>query len=222
MEQRCHTRTCRLQCRLHTRATAHTHPPARRHYRRPRSLAATRSDPWKEKKMSTLLKDLIHIPTTTGDEDYVLRLTDSVGTESAVASTLDDYVVTDKIRDAFSSALNLVAEAITTDTSKGAFLAGSFGSGKSHFMAVLHAILRHEPLARKKTELQGVITQYDPQLREKNILPLAFHLLGANTMAEARFSGYIRQIQDRHDAARPARQRQPARRRRTDAHPARR
>jgi len=148
--------------------------------------------------MSTLLKDLIHIPTTTGDEDYVLRLTDSVGTESAVASTLDDYVVTDKIRDAFSSALNLVAEAITTDTSKGAFLAGSFGSGKSHFMAVLHAILRHEPLARKKTELQGVITQYDPQLREKNILPLAFHLLGANTMEEALFSGYIRQIQELH------------------------
>ena len=76
----------------------------------------------------------------------------------------------------------------------GAFLAGSFGSGKSHFMAVLYALLRHNPAARAKAELQPVIARHDDVLREQKVLPLAFHLLGAESMEQALFAGYIRQI----------------------------
>lgn len=144
--------------------------------------------------MTTLLKDLIDIPERAGEEDYVLRLTDSIGSSDAVTQTLDQYVVTQDLAASFDQALGLVSEAIRSDVSRGAFLAGSFGSGKSHFMAVLHALLTQDPTARAKTELQPVITRHDPELRDKKILPLAFHLLGAESMEQAIFDGYLRQI----------------------------
>ena len=43
--------------------------------------------------MTTLLRDVLLIPERAGAEDYVLRLTDSVG-DAAAARTLDDQVVT--------------------------------------------------------------------------------------------------------------------------------
>lgn len=152
----------------------------------------------------TLLKDLINIPKHAGAEDYVLRLTASVGRDAA-DRTLDDYVVTPALAESFDQALGLVAESIGSGVSRGAFLKGSFGSGKSHFMAVLHALLEQEPAARGKEELQQVIAKHDDALRDAKILPLAFHLLGAKTMEQALFDGYLRQIRTRHpDAPLPA------------------
>ena len=134
----------------------------------------------------------------------MLRLTDSVE-DAAVARTLDEYVVTPALAEAFDVALGLVAEAMTSGVSRGAFLSGSFGSGKSHFMAVLYALLRHNPAARAKAELQPVIARHDDVLLDKNVLPLAFHLLGAESLEQALFSGYIRQIAPLHpDATLPA------------------
>ena len=150
--------------------------------------------------MSALLRDVFDIPERAGAEDYVLRLTDSVeGT--AVARTLDEYVVTPALTDAFDTALGLVAEAMRSGISRGAFLAGSFGSGKSHFMAVLHALLRHDPAARGKAELQDVIARHDDALLDKKVLPLAFHLIGAESLEQALFDGYIRQVTERHPTA---------------------
>lgn len=150
--------------------------------------------------MSTLLRDVLVIPERAGAEDYVLRLTDSVGVASA-ARTLDDYVVTPALGDAFDAALGLVAEAVTSGVSRGAFLTGSFGSGKSHFMAVLHALLRHDPSARAKPELQPIIAGHDEVLLDRKVLPLVFHLLGAESMEQALFDGYLRQIRQLHPGA---------------------
>ena len=150
--------------------------------------------------MSALLRDVLEIPERAGTEDYVLRLTDSVGA-GAVQATLDEYVVTPSLKDAFDRALGLVADAVSSGVSRGAFLAGSFGSGKSHFMAVLHALLRHEPTARAKAELQEVVARHDGVLLDRKVLPLAFHLLGASTMEQALFDGYLRQIRVLHPEA---------------------
>ncbi|WP_052589426.1 DUF6079 family protein [Luteipulveratus mongoliensis] len=150
--------------------------------------------------MTTLLKDIIRIPERTGAEDYVLRLTDSVG-HSAANATIDNYIVTDALTEAFDSALGLVGEAVNSGVSRGAFLAGSFGSGKSHFMAVLHALLTREPAARGINDLQAVIARHDPELEGHTILPLVFHLLGANSLEQALFDGYVRQIKALHPGA---------------------
>ena len=154
--------------------------------------------------MTTYLRDVIHIPERTGTEDYVLRLTDGVGPDR-VQQTLRDYVVTASLQEAFDRALGLVASAIEDRTSRAAFLRGSFGSGKSHFMAVLHALLRHDPDARAVPQLQPVLGKHDAALRDRRILPLAFHLLGARTLEEALLGGYVRQVQQLHpDAPLPA------------------
>ncbi|HXL95674.1 MAG TPA: hypothetical protein VN969_42685 [Streptosporangiaceae bacterium] len=150
--------------------------------------------------MSALLREVLDIPERAGAEDYVLRLTDSIEPE-AVAATVDEYVVTPALIEAFDSALGLVTEAVTSGVSRGAFLAGSFGSGKSHFMAVLHALLRHSRAARARAELQAVIGRHDDVLLDKNVLPLAFHLIGAESLEQALFSGYIRQIHQLHPEA---------------------
>lgn len=150
--------------------------------------------------MSTLLSDVLDIPLSTGAEDYVLRLTDSVE-DDAIAATIGEYVVTPALVRAFDTALAVVAEAVQTGTSRGAFLNGSFGSGKSHFMAVLYALLRHNRFAREKEELQPVVDRYDVTLRDKNILPVALHLLGAESMEQALFDGYLRAIARRNPGA---------------------
>jgi Family of unknown function (DUF6079) len=150
--------------------------------------------------MSVLLREVLDIPLQAGAEDYVLRLTDSIEPDE-VARTVDEYVVTPALAEAFDAALGLVAEALTSGVSRGAFLAGSFGSGKSHFMAILHALLRHDPAARAKAELQPVIARHDDVLLEKKVLPLAFHLIGAESLEQALFRGYLRQITRLHPGA---------------------
>ena len=151
--------------------------------------------------MSTLLREVLDIPLQAGAEDYVLRLTDSIEPDE-IARTVDEYVVTPALAEAFDAALGLVAEALTSGVSRGAFLAGSFGSGKSHFMAILHALLRHDRVAREKLEdLQPVIARHDDVLLEKNVLPLAFHLIGAESLEQALFLGYIRQVARLHAGA---------------------
>lgn len=154
--------------------------------------------------MSTLLRDVIAIPERAGAEDYVLRLTDGVG-HDRVAATVRDYVVTPALADAFDRAFALVADALLTGTSRGAFLSGSFGSGKSHFMAVLHALLGHEPAARAVPALQRVVAHHDPQLRDRKIFRLVFHLLGAESLEQALLGGYVAQVRGLHpDAPLPA------------------
>jgi hypothetical protein len=150
--------------------------------------------------VSVLLRDVIEIPDHAGAEDYVLRLTDSVD-DDAVAQTLSDYVVTPALVEAFDTALGLVADAIRSGVSRGAFLTGSFGSGKSHFMAVLFALLRRDAPARDKAELQPVIARHDDVLRDRKVLPLAYHMLGAKSLEQALFDGYLDQISKRHPGA---------------------
>ncbi|MCT2260556.1 DUF6079 family protein [Brachybacterium muris] len=147
-----------------------------------------------------LLKDVFDIPEATGAEDYVLRLTDAT-TGRGAHDAIDDYVVTPAIADAFDQALDLVQDSLTSGLNRAAFLAGSFGAGKSHFMAVLHALLRHDPRARGHRDLQPVIASHDAHLAGKTFLPLSFHFLDGRSMEQVLFDGYVRQIQALHPEA---------------------
>ncbi len=154
--------------------------------------------------MTTLLRDVISIPDSAGADDYVLRLTEGVG-RGRIATTLHDYVVTDDLAGAFDQALDLVGNALAERTSRAAFLTGSFGSGKSHFMAVLHALLGNDPGARAIPELAPVIAKHDAALADRRILRLAYHLLGAETLEQAVLGHYVAQVGAIHpDAPLPA------------------
>ena len=154
--------------------------------------------------MSTLLRDVIDIPDRVGADDYVLRLTDSTHDDPHLRAALEQYVVTGSLRGNFLAAIDLVADALTQNTSRAAYLTGSFGSGKSHFMAVLYALLGNNPAVRtrKFDELTG---RYDAELAGKQILRLTYHLLGASSLEQAVLRGYVEQIKRLHpEAALPA------------------
>lgn len=145
---------------------------------------------------SRTLRETFDIPESHGTNDYVLRLSDSVG-EDHLAATVDSYVVTPALAEAFDSALSVVDEALRSGENKAAFLHGSFGSGKSHFMAVLHGILGHSPKALSVPELQPIVAKH-PTLDQANLLRLTFHFLDATTVESALFEQYLRQITAAH------------------------
>lgn len=154
--------------------------------------------------MTTLLRDVITIPERVGSDDYVLRLTDSTNDEAHIRATLHEYVITDSLRDNFTAAIDLVADALNKNTSRAAYLTGSFGSGKSHFMAVLYALLGNHAAIRT-AKFQDLTGRYDGALAGKNVLRLTYHLLGAKSLEQAIFKGYVEQITQLHpDAPLPA------------------
>src|SRR5215831_18805240 len=126
----------------------------------------------------TLLRDVIEIPEQVHAGDFVLNLNQGV---DHVEATVRDYVVTPSLARAFDRALGVVENAVRSGRSQAAFLHGSFGSGKSHFMAVLHAILGGSPAARGIPELAEVIARHDPVLQGRRFLRLAYHLIGADS-----------------------------------------
>lgn len=150
----------------------------------------------------TLLRDVIDIPEEVHASDFVLSLTDGV---AHVDETVRQYVVTPALANAFDQALGLVESAVTSGGSQAAFLHGSFGSGKSHFMAVLHAILGGNAAARGIPELAPTIARHDGALQGRKFLRLAYHLIGARSLEGALFLGYLDQVRRLHpDASLPA------------------
>jgi hypothetical protein len=145
-----------------------------------------------------LLRDVIEIPERTSTSDFVLKLTDGVSNAEA---TLRDYVITDRLAGNFDEALGLISSAVAGGSSKAAYLHGSFGSGKSHFMAVLHALLQGEQVARGRDELAGVVDKHDSWLLGRRFLLVPFHLLGAKSLEQRVLGGYVEYVRARHPQA---------------------
>jgi hypothetical protein len=144
----------------------------------------------------TLIRELIDIPLQVQEGDFVLKLTQGIGDGSA--RTVDSYVVTDDVKSAFNDALGLVASAMTDGQSKAAFLQGSFGSGKSHFMAMLHLLLARDTHARSKPELHGLLDTWGPRLDGKKFLQVPVHFLEANSMEQKILGGYVDKVLELH------------------------
>lgn len=140
------------------------------------------------------LRDLIAIPERVDASDFVLQLHAGV---SNAERTLRDYVVTPAIAGAINDALGLAASTLDDGLSKGAFIHGSFGSGKSHFMAVLHLLLSGNTAARSIDGLQAVIAQRQ-SLLERRFLAIDYHLMGKSSLEQALFQGYLDAVAERH------------------------
>jgi len=147
-----------------------------------------------------LLRDLIDIPERVHAGDFVLTLNKGV----TLASTITDYVVTPQLARCFDDALGLVQSAVEGRASRAAYLDGSFGSGKSHFMAVLHAILRGDPEARGKAGLVDVVAKHDRWLAGRKFLLVPYHMIEAASLESAILDGYVRHVRElRPDAPLP-------------------
>lgn len=147
-----------------------------------------------------LIRDVIEIPERVHKGDFVLKLTEGVEHTKA---TLDDYVVTEQLAKCFDRALGLIQGALAGCSSKAAYLHGSFGSGKSHFMAVLHALLRGDADARSIPELAGVVGKHSQWLEGKKLLLVPFHMIGAPSMEVRILGGYVDHVRRHFPDTRP-------------------
>lgn len=147
--------------------------------------------------MTTLIRDLIEIPDRVHKGDFVLKLTEGLQNPG---QTLRDYVVTPQLAACFQRALGLVKAGLDTKSSKAAFLHGSFGSGKSHFMAVLHMLLNNDPDARSVPELAPVVKDLG-WAEKKKFLLVPYHMIGAHSMESSVLGGYVDHVARRHPDA---------------------
>ncbi|MGF6808346.1 hypothetical protein OKW30_003472 [Paraburkholderia sp. Clong3] len=144
-----------------------------------------------------LIKELISIPERVHQGDFVLKLSEGV---THPEQTLRDYVVTPQLADAFKNALGFVQQAVLSGTSKAAYLHGSFGSGKSHFMAVLNLLLAGNTQARAIPELADAVAQ-TTWTRGKRFLMVPYHMIGARDMESGVLGQYAEYVRHLHPGA---------------------
>ena len=142
----------------------------------------------------TTIADIFDLPERVHQGDFVLRL--SEGVERA-EQTMRDYVVTEQLARCFDDALSLICSAVEANTSKGAYLHGSFGSGKSHFMAVLTLLLRDNTSARSIARLASAVAKSNTWTSGRRFLVVPYHMIGATSMESAilgRYADHVRAI----------------------------
>lgn len=148
-----------------------------------------------------LLRDVIDIKENISTSDFVLSLAEAT-TPDGARHALKDYVVTERLLENFDEALALVKSALDGHRSKAAYLHGSFGSGKSHFMAVLYALLSGDPAARARSEFDPVLTKHEWLGTDgKKFLLVPYHMLGAKALEQRVLGGYVHHVKKLHPQA---------------------
>lgn len=145
----------------------------------------------------TFLRDLINIPERVHQGDFVLKLSEGV---THAEATLRDYVVTPQLVDSFDNAMGFIKQSVDSGGSKAAYLHGSFGSGKSHFMAVLNLLLAGNTQARSIPELANVVAKHG-WTHGKNFLLVPYHMIGARDMESAILGQYAEFVRRLHPDA---------------------
>ncbi|MFI1060546.1 phage resistance protein [Streptomyces spororaveus] len=145
-----------------------------------------------------LLRELIDIPESVSTSDFVLKLNEAVTPEGAEAA-LKDYVVTDRLLGNFDEALDLIKSALDSRSSKAAYLHGSFGSGKSHFMAVLYALLSRNQAARARGDLDPVRARHSwLDADDRKFLLVPYHMLGSKSLEQRVLGKYVEHVRKLH------------------------
>ncbi|MFJ8824898.1 phage resistance protein [Streptomyces sp. NPDC102467] len=148
-----------------------------------------------------LLRDVIDIKEKVSTSDFVLSLAEATTPEGA-QHALKDYVVTERLLENFDEALALIKSSLDGHRSKAAYLHGSFGSGKSHFMAVLYALLSGDPVGRARTEFDPVLTKHEWLTTDgKKFLLVPYHMLGAKALEQRVLGEYVTHVKKLHPDA---------------------
>jgi hypothetical protein len=144
------------------------------------------------------IKDVIDLPERVQRGDFVLRLSEGVVKPK---ETIESYVVTPQLVKCFDEAMALIRSAVDSRSSKACYLHGSYGSGKSHFMAILHLILMGNSDARSIPELAPVISRHSDWMEGKKFLLVPYHMIGAESMESAILGGYADHVHRMHPNA---------------------
>jgi len=144
-----------------------------------------------------LISDLILLPDRVRQGDFVLKLSKGVAEPE---KTVEQYVVTPQLAASFDDALDFVRSAVEAVNSKACYLHGSFGAGKSHFMAVLHLLLQHHPAVRNVPALAKVCAKHG-WVENRKFLLVPYHMIGVRSMEAAIFGQYVEYVMAMHPHA---------------------
>ncbi|MCE9575760.1 MAG: hypothetical protein K8W52_21600 [Deltaproteobacteria bacterium] len=148
-----------------------------------------------------LVKDLLSLPEHIRKGDFVIKLAEGIDDPKTTAAT---YKVTPALAHAFDKALRLVGSALRDQKSQAAYLDGSFGSGKSHFMALLSLLLAGNEDAWRLPELHP-LREHHGFVGTKPLLELHFHMIDRASLESAIFTEYLAFVRAHHpDAPIPA------------------
>ena len=142
-----------------------------------------------------LVKDLFQQPDQA---PAVLRLSEALA-NPRVTSEL--YVATPRLVDAMDRALGLIGSALGAKRSQAAYLHGSFGSGKSHFMAMVCLLLRGDEDAWRIPELHELRARHADVVGRK-LVQLDFHFIGKSKLEVGLFARYVEFVTTHHPTAR--------------------
>lgn len=149
----------------------------------------------------TLIRDLLDLPASVRKGDFVLSLNQGIEHPEA---TVQAYAVTPNLLASFDQVMAVIDSALTSGRSQAVYLHGSFGSGKSHFMAVLDLMLAGHPAPWQRTEIHPLRERYS-WVGKSKLLRLPLHMVGAASMEEKIFGAYVAYVQSHHpDADIPA------------------
>lgn len=138
------------------------------------------------------VRDLFEIPEHIRKGDFVLKLAEGIDDPAATAKS---YVVTPGLADAFDRALSLVGSALRDGNSHASYLHGSFGSGKSHFMALLSLLLSGNEEAWRLPALHPLRAKHS-FVGTTKLLELHFHMVGQESIEGAVFSEYLKMVRE--------------------------
>ncbi|MER5572087.1 PglY protein [Streptomyces massasporeus] len=145
-----------------------------------------------------VLRDVIAVKEDVHAGNFKVDLSQGF---SETDERVGEYVVTEQLQKQFRKALGLVADAVRTGDSHAAYLHGSFGAGKSHFLTVLHAALHNHPAAQAKPRLAEVMAEHRDWLPSSRFLMVPYHLVGSADLDSALLGGYVHTVRQLHPEA---------------------
>ena len=145
----------------------------------------------------TRIHDLLQLPQSVRKGDFVQSLASGI---ERPQQTVDSYAITPAITHTFEHSLTIIDSALKTGASQAAYLHGSFGSGKSHFMAVLDLMLDNHPAPWARGELHALKAKFE-WIGQRKLLQLPMHFLNATSIEEKVFDTYVRWLEVHHPEA---------------------
>ena len=149
----------------------------------------------------TRIRDLLDLPPAVRKGDFVQSLARGIAEPE---ETVETYAITDKLAHAFDNALSIVDSALTSQRSQAAYIHGSFGSGKSHFMAILDLMLQGHEAPWRRSKFHRLRAKYD-WIGQTRLLQLPLHMTEAKSTEQRIFESYVKWAAENHpDAEIPA------------------
>jgi hypothetical protein len=128
------------------------------------------------------IRDVFDLPTAIPRCIVKIQDFDDQGT---LQENIRDYVITDTVAAEMERLVDrVVASCIRHEAGEGHYLHGSFGSGKSHFMAILGLILENNPAVWTKDHpaIHAIQGRHGAWLAEHPVLVVPVYMLGQTSL----------------------------------------